>query len=265
MSNIVKAELYKFLKSKSIKVLLTFSVIWVMLNMVSIVKLICLWGNLDYSTVEDTFIVKTGFEAFSIMDFNSLFYYFIPFLIVFFFTSDFSKKTIRNLFTTDLTRNEIFVGKYIAFSITVVGITLFMAVFTTLVATIMYGWGTEFSIMQILNILFIALRVGISHVSYSGLAIVLSILIHNETIIVISYFAISILENILLSTVATLQSKSYAFYYLGYIFPSTYMDEFSSMQLSSDMIIYSFISIALYCILTIVVGTIWFNRFDINE
>lgn len=265
MLNIIKAELYKFYKSKAFKVLLFFGVLCVMFNLVSIIKLVCMWGNLEYNPADDTFLPKTGHDAFSVIDFNSLFYYFIPFLIVFFFTSDFSKKTIRNLFTTDLSRNEIFIGKYIAFSISTIAITVLVAIFTTIVATIMYGWGTSFSILQILNILFIALRIGLSHIAYAGISIVLSLIIHSEAIIVILYFAISVVENLLLSTVSSLQSTSYAFYYLGYIFPSTYMDEFSSMHLSGDMILYSFISIALYCILTIVVGTVWFNRFDINE
>ena len=124
---------------------------------------------------------------------------------------------------------------------------------------------SNFSFLQILNIIFIVLRVSLSQIAYSGVIIVLSLIIHSEATIVILYFIVSLIESFLMSIVAILQESNIIFYYLSYIFPSTYMNEFMSLSISGEVLLYSCLSMSLYCIMTLSIGSIWFNCFDINE
>lgn len=141
---------------------------------------------------------------------------------------------------------------------------LFSAVTSTVLFSILNGWGGQNVIVEILDIALLVCKYSIIQISYASIVVILSLLIQNGALIIILYFGLSLVESIVSSMFQMFAQKSTVFNVLSFAFPSTYMYEFPLMKISDNTFLLSMISILTYVLLTVIIGCTIMKRKDIR-
>ena len=141
---------------------------------------------------------------------------------------------------------------------------LFSALTSTILFSIINGWGSQNVFADIINIILLVFKYSVIQISYASIVVVLSLMIQNGALIIILYFGLSLVESIVSSMFQILAPKSSMFNALSYVFPSTYMYEFPLMKISDKGFVFSAISISAYVVLTVIIGCTIMKRRDIR-
>ncbi len=261
MFRIIKADLYKLFNEIYLKIMALVCLLYTIIKAIPFYEILEKVSGIDFDYESQ---VITGRDAFLQLGFDGFFNFFIPFLIVVIFSSEFAKKTIRNIAALKIGRINIFLGKYIVFIISVFTLMLFSALTSTVLFSIINGWGSQNVFVDIINIISLVFRYSAIQISYASIVVVLSLMIQNGALIIILYFGLSLVESIVSSMFQMLAPKSNMFNALSYIFPSTYMYEFPLMKISDNGFVFSAISISVYVVLTVIIGCTIMKRRDIR-
>lgn len=261
MSRIIKADLYKLFNEIYLKVMALICLLYTIIKAIPFYEILEKLSGIEFDYESQ---VITGHNAFLQLGFDGFFNFFIPFLIVVIFSSEFAKKTIRNIAALKIGRINIFLGKYIVFVISVFALMLFSAVTSTVLFSILNGWGGQNVIVEILDIALLVCKYSIIQISYASIVVILSLLIQNGALIIILYFGLSLVESIVSSMFQMFAQKSTVFNVLSFAFPSTYMYEFPLMKISDNTFLLSMISILTYVLLTVIIGCTIMKRKDIR-
>lgn len=255
MLRIIKADLYRISKEKSIKVILILIFLYTLFQIIPFNEILAKLGSLD---LESPNVKYYGYNAFVNLNFAGAFNLIVPFLIVSIFSSELNKGTMDSFIVSKLQRKEIFMGKYISFSILIIGIMIFSAVFTSIIFTVINGWGTIKIFESLLNLVFLATKFSLFQISYASITILLSLYINNSALVVIVYFGSSIVESIFASIIQVITSNNKSISGLTYIFPSNYSNLLSTNETS--YFLGAMISIFFYILITIIIGSIVFPK-----
>lgn len=261
MSRIIKADLYKLFNEIYLKIMALICLLYTIVKAIPFYEILEKVSGIDFDYESQ---VITGHDAFLQLGFDGFFNFFIPFLIVVIFSSEFAKKTIRNIAGLKIGRINIFLGKYVVFIISVITLMLFSALTSTILFSVLNGWGSQNIYVDIINIVLLVFKYSIIQISYASIIVVLSLMIQNGALIIILYFGLSLVESIVSSMFQMLAPKSSMFNALSYVFPSTYMYEFPLMKISDNGFVFSAISISAYVILTVIIGCTIMKRRDIR-
>lgn len=261
MKNMIKAELYKFSYSKSLLIILIVGIASILISAIPITEM------LNESLAQDIYEVAplpTGYESIAQGGLNGMLPFFIPFLVVLFFSSEFSRKTFYNLLGHNLSKGKIFVSKYCAFSIIVFALITILSIINLLIITLLKGWGLDFNIIQIVDIISIIIRMFLFHIASATIVIVLSIFLRSSALIVILFFAINIVDTFLASISYFIQQKVAFPEYFVKLLPTKYSLGFLQMSVSYDSLIFALISILISVSLCLGIGTHCLKKADIS-
>lgn len=261
MSRIIKADLYKLFNEIYIKIMALVCLIYTIFKAIPFYEILEKVSGIEFDYESQ---VITGHNAFFQLGFDGFFNFFIPFLIVVIFSSEFAKKTIRNIAALKIGRINIFLGKYIVLLISIFALMLFSAVTSTVLFSILNGWGGQNVFVEILDITLLVCKYSIIQISYASIIVILSLLIQNGALIVILYFGFSLVESIISSMFQMLSQKSTVFNIISFAFPSTYMYEFPIMKITDNVFFFSTLSIFTYILLTVIIGCTVMKRKDIR-
>lgn len=183
MVNVIKAELFRFGKSK------VSIIIFIVTIIVSLLGVMQLYNQLLAMTDLNVHVEKVlGSVALDFTGIDGIITFISPFLAIFFFNSEFTKNTIKNIVTKKTDRPKVLFGKYIALSISIFCIIFLISLISTIVATFINGFGTDMILESIGQILYATMRITLFHIAYISIAIVLSLLISNEAMVVILFY-----------------------------------------------------------------------------
>ena len=236
MANVIKTELFRFMKGKTIRILLILGLVFTIMQVVVPIKQI-LVNISGPSSIKINPIL--GYEAFFMIDFSTLLFIFTPFLVVTIFISKVALAPVENIIATRIKRKNIYISKYIIFVSSIIGLSLSFALFATSITTIINGWGKNFEFFQLCLIFLVSLRISIIYILYGTILILLSLFIHNTVLIVIIHFGISIVESMFISIIDAVIAahNSKVLYYLSFIFPSKYMSDFAKVDIKTETLI----------------------------
>ena len=261
MLGLIHAELFRLGKSLTLKIMLMVTAVYSLIYGFSFLNYL----YLKIGTIEETnFVPLSGFEAFASIDIDGMFAFFVPFLVVFFFTSEFSKKTFGNLIGAEISKSKLFIAKYISFGISILTIVFFSAVFITSAVTVVNGWGANFDFRQVSEIFGLCIRIILMQISTASLCVVLSLFIHNDAIIVILYFASSLVESIITSLISRIEIKSGVSEFLVSSLPSNCTDTFQSLSVTSTELWNGSFCVCISIILCLTLGVAFIRKIDIN-
>ena len=262
---IAKADLYRLWHEKLVKIALIVTAIFVLMSPFPADRFFAHF-NVEYG---EPAIQATGSTAFQNIGFDGYVNLFIPLIIVAVFSSEFTKHTFLNIAGAKISKRKIFLGKFLSFSIALVILMLYSAILTTIEYTALSGWGSSFSLVQIVHILLIALLVAFAQIAYSWLTILLSAIIHNSATLVVLYFSASLVESVFSSICINLSEDNVTilnipvFDYLAYVFPSTYLYDLTKIQLSGTILTMILVPLACYILITVVVGQFLYSRIEL--
>lgn len=261
MLRIIKAELYRLFNEANLKIMVLITLLHIIIKSVPIYEILekIFSVDMDYQSV-----VAYGHNAFLQLDFGGFNTFFVPFLIANIFSSEFAKKTMRNIAALKIKREDIFLGKYIVFAIMVFMLLSISAIFSTVLFTIINGWGSSTILLDVLNIVSIVIRLSIVQIAYASVIVLLALFIESGAMIIGLYLGLSLAESIVASIFQMLGRKVSIYNILSYIFPSSYMYAFPQMALSDGNFVGALISLASYIILTMLIGSLIMKRKDIK-
>lgn len=254
------AELYKFFKGNTFFVLLIIGIAFIAIQAIPFGEMVNL--NLGEEIYEIA-PLPAGYDAIAQGGINGLLPFFVPFLIVFFFTSEFSKKTFYNLLGQKISKEKIFISKYCVFSIVTLILSVALSAFSILFFILLRGWGSQFSIIHILDIALLIIRMTLFHVSSATIIIILSIFLRNSSIVVILFFAINIFDTLIAGMGYFIQEKITFVGHLIKLLPSKFATDFLQMSVSAEIMASALMSIFLSISLCLGISIFCLKRFDI--
>ncbi len=107
MISIIKADLYRMLRAKSLLVIIIIIVTYIVVRVIPLYTILEKISGTKIMT--DT--IFYGYNAFESISIDSLFVFIVPFIVVSIFTTEFSKKTINVLLSRQKKRTQIFFWK----------------------------------------------------------------------------------------------------------------------------------------------------------
>ena len=262
---IAKADLYRLWHEKLVKIALIVTAFFVLMSPFPADKFFA------YFHVEagEPAIQATGSTAFANIGFDGYVNLFIPLIIVAVFSSEFTKRTFLNIVGTRISKRKIFMGKFLSFSVALVVLMIYSAILSTVEYTLISGWGSSFSLIQIIHIFMMAILVAFAQIAYSGMTILLSAVIHNSATLVVIYFSASLVESFFSSFCIYLNESGFTllgipiFKHLSYIFPSTYLYNLTRIHFSGATLILILIPLVCYILITIVVGQFLYDKIEL--
>lgn len=260
MTKIIRAELYKYSKSIITKVMILVGIGYAFIQCVSLIAL--LYVNIGAINDDQVNLIK-GYQAFAAADMASIFTFFVPFMVVFSFTSEFSKKTFGNLLGYNVSKQQLFISKYVAFCIIVIAVSIILALTSTVIAMCANGWGIDFHVSQIVDILMLILRVSLVQIASASLMIIISLYLHNDAAIVILYFVLSLIESIITAFVSRIEVSNIVLRFLISSMPSNCVDGFQMMIVNESTIVCGLFYTLSSMSLCIFLGSWIINRRDI--
>lgn len=260
MLSVVKGELFKFFRQPLLKIILLVSLAVVCIQVIPFRQLLAELLEQEIVLTEK----PTGHNAFVGSNFDGFIPFFIPFLVVTVFSSEFSKKTIRNIGTINIPRRNVFMGKFISFALLVFLLMLFLASSSTIIYAIFRGWGGDNIFLDISRILYYVCISALHQVSYASVIILLTLFIYNDALIVLLYFGLSLVESIIASLLLGLADKVGALAWIAYAFPSTYSFDLTSLPIAAGKLTAALVAMSVYILLTLVLGSAIFQKRDIT-
>lgn len=260
MLSVVKGELFKFLRQPLLKIILFVSLAVVCIQVIPFRQMLAELMELEIAFSEK----PTGHNAFVASSFAGFFSFFIPFLVVTVFSSEFTKKTIRNIGTINLPRRGVFIGKYISFALMVFFLMFFLAGSSTIVFAIFRGWGSDSIFLDISRILYYVIISAWQQISYASVIILLTLYIYNDALIVLLYFGLSLIESIIASVLVSLSRHVKALTLIAYAFPSSYSHKLTALPVQSGKFAAAVTAMTVSILLTLVLGSTIFKKRDIT-
>jgi len=200
-----------------------------------------------------------GYQAYDAIDLDAFMILVVPFIVVYIYTSEYSKHTLKNFITHRVDRSAVFLGKIVAFLIVLLALNAFIAIAATGVYTALNGFGSTHIIASVINIFFYVIKLSLYYFSASSVAIILSALGVGEALTVIIFFSGSIVESIIASVLSSSEISFISQF--SKLFPTNYLRSFLSVN-GSD-VYYAWISISISIIICITIGLLITNRRDV--
>ena len=260
---VIRSEIFKFCVGKLLYILLTIGVLYIILQQIPLLEM--LYNLLEMEEADQSQPLIFGYQAFRHTHIDGLFMFFMPALIVKFFTSEYTKKTIYPVVEISRNRTILFLGKYIALFLTVIFLLFSFAAFSTLLATVINGWGTDVFLLELGGILLLVLKMSFFQLSLAGMTLMVGFIAKQESWVILSYFAISLLESIIASILVNLGSANQFLGTMSNLFPTVYAFSFleGSDVLHQSNSSWAWFSIFLMIITTITMCTCIFNKQDL--
>lgn len=259
MLKIMEAELTKYRYTKAMKVSIVTIFLYGFICAIPVRSLIEKFSNIEMGS--DTVKRVFGYNACFSLDYSSIFMFILPFLVIHFFTSEFTKKTIKNTVGLGINKTNIFIGKYVAFFMIIILLFLLWGFFSTLLFTIVNGWGVRFSLIQIVNIIIAIFKMAIVQLAYATFPIILSFVIYNSAVIVAVLFGSSLGGSVIISFISRINSN--LINAVSFIFPDRYMLQFIQVTTDSKILLGGILSIIFNILLTIGISITLFRKANI--
>lgn len=256
---ILKAELMKYRYNKCMKISIIITFLYGILCVIPFREIFQKYSMMDTGVSEINKIF--GYNACFTLDYSSIFMFILPFLIIHYFTSEFTKKTIKNIVGLGLNRTSIFLAKYLAFFITIFLLFVLWGTFSTLLFSAVNGWGIRFSYIQIVNIVLSILKMASVQLAYATVPIILSFVIYNSAVIVSILYGSSIVGALIISVLNRMNSSLSTA--ISFVFPDKYMLQFIHAISDSKILLGGCISIAFNILVTIGISLIIFRKINI--
>lgn len=251
MVNLIKAELYKLSKSGVIKLFLVVTMLYIVMRSFDIKDR--LFSSLNI-TSEATSTKTVGYSALFLLEYSGIFTFFIPFMIVSIFGLDFGRGIVGNLFGHGIKRSTIFVSKYIVFSVAVLVMQFSASAVNVGLCSLLNGWGTSFEFKQIIDLLFLTLNCSLMHIATGSATILLALILRSEALVVISFFALSIIESVVASILRIGGNNSVFFATIAKLFESNYSAGLFVLPTDGNLIHYMYLSVFINVGLSICIG-----------
>lgn len=258
---VIRADLYRLRKERTLKIIILICLVYTLLYAIPFNEIL---EKITNSELNSQNISRVGASAFFTLDYNGIFDFIVPFLIVSIYVSEFSKKTIRIMGSVKISRTSIFVGKYIVFSLTVCVLMALCAVISTFFFTFINGWGEKNVFPVLLKLCSTVFLSALLKVTYASTTIFFSLFLHNGAAIILVYFGSSILESMFASLMLSLSAGNKLFSWLAYIFPSYYMNSILEQGVESPLFVGAILSMTIYVIFTLLLGSFVFQKRDIT-
>ncbi len=259
MYKTIRAELYKQYHSRLPKYCFLITLVIV------IIVVYNLWGKLLYALhlFQEIPTASGGYSVHFLSEYSSVFSFFIPFLVVEIFGVDYSRGIVGNLLGHNITRPTIFVSKYIVFALSVLIMQFFASILYTVLSTIINGWGTRFSVLQIGNLITLTFCYSLMFISTATVTILSSIVVKSEVVVVVIFFLRSLIESIVASIINVAAADNRYIHFLSNLFETNYSTSLFSLPIDKKIVPYFLISVTLNVLCCILVGKTICNRKDI--
>lgn len=258
MYKTIRAELYKQYHSRLPKYCFLITLVIV------IIVVYNLWGKLLYALhlFQEIPTASGGYSVHFLSEYSSVFSFFIPFFVVAIFGVDYGRGIVGNLLGHNISRSTIFVSKYIVFALSVLIMQFFASILYTVLSTIINGWGTEFSVLQIGNLITLTMCYSLMFISTATVTILFSLVIKSEVVVVVIFFLRSLIESIVASILNVAADNRYILF-LSNLFETNYSTSLFSLPIDKRIFPFFLISVTLNVLCCILVGKAICNRKDI--
>ncbi len=250
-----KAEIYRLKFSKPFYVMFSIGLVAILFQTYSILDRFYIYVGLEDGELTQIF----GYNAFLSMGIDGFMMFFIPFIVVSIFSSEYSKNTYKNLITKAQEKGYVFLGKYTAFIGVIFMMNFIFAILSTSLCSVVNGWGDTFNILHILNILFLVIKYTLYFVSVASLIIILSFIIRSEALIVILFFVTNIIESLIASFLPMLNNRF--FILISKLFPTSYSNAFFNSNNAETL--HAWFSICLTLLISVMISISVFQKKEI--
>jgi len=179
MLTMIKADLFRIFKQKTIYVLLGVILVYILLV------------GLNGNTGIDNYYV--GYSSYHTLSVDSILFFLVPFIVINIIGVEIKEGTIINFLSVDTDRRKIFYSKYIVYTIIYIALMIFGSLFSILLFSITNGYGKPFEIIDIFNLIQYIIRCFSLHTLNALLLMILSLFIYKESFLIISFFALEII------------------------------------------------------------------------
>lgn len=165
-----------------------------------------------------------GNNAYRLISIDGVSAFFAPFFYVVIFASELSGKTLKNLIAEKCDRRNVWIAKWITLVMSVMGFNAVLVASSGCVFSILCSWNVAETGISVANMLLFLLKQTAVNISMLSLPMVLSLYIHSEAVIILTYFGGSIIESMLASFFAV--STNAVIHVFVNFFPTYFMESF---------------------------------------